>query len=367
MIKPGDVLLRVWRDPGSLSALTLDDWDPLIRLARRADLLARVAWVVRREGQWHGVPEPVRRHLEAAELLCQRQHDELRFELQDIARVLHTLPSPVLVLKGAAYVCAGWEAGRGRAAGDVDILVSNECLDEAESRLTQQGWSTSTSSEYDQRYYRRWMHELPPMVHTRRGTVLDVHHAILPLTGRLAVPSAALLARAQALPVNGLYRLSDVDALIHSALHLTHEGDFDWGLRGVVDLDALIRELSLDAAFWHDLMNRVRDWGVAVPLRHALRACRVWLHTPVPEDVMDALDAEALRLMRPWQMHVMDWMFDRVLAVPHPLHLQAGTACARSFMYLRGHWLRMPFWMLARHLAHKGWLKLREPFNGSTD
>ena len=54
------------------------------------------------------------------------------------------------------------------------------------------GWATTHHDPYDQRYYRRWMHELPPMLHIRRMTLLDVHHAIVPATADLKPSSEAL-------------------------------------------------------------------------------------------------------------------------------------------------------------------------------
>jgi len=51
--------------------------------------------------------------------------------------------------------------------------------------LMLEGWVSGHRSAYDQRYYRKWMHEIPPMTHIRRQTVLDLHHNILPETARL--------------------------------------------------------------------------------------------------------------------------------------------------------------------------------------
>ena len=41
------------------------------------------------------------------------------------------------------------------------------------------------SDPYDDAYYRRWMHELPPLIHRERDRMIDVHHTILPLTARI--------------------------------------------------------------------------------------------------------------------------------------------------------------------------------------
>ena len=81
---------------------------------------------------------------------------------------------------------------QGRIFNDVDILVPKSLLDKAEKALLRHGWICAQWDDYDQRYYRQWMHELPPLQHVRRKTVLDVHHNILPETARYH-PSADLL------------------------------------------------------------------------------------------------------------------------------------------------------------------------------
>jgi hypothetical protein len=65
-------------------------------------------------------------------------------------------------------------------------------LPQAESALMLDGWATTHHDPYDQRYYRRWMHELPPFQHIHRLTTLDVHHGILPDTARLRPDSGKL-------------------------------------------------------------------------------------------------------------------------------------------------------------------------------
>jgi len=34
------------------------------------------------------------------------------------------------------------------------------------------------------------------------------------------------------------------------------------------------------------------------------------------------------------------------------------VAAARWLIYMRAHWLRMPPWLLARHLSYKAWLQM---------
>jgi Uncharacterised nucleotidyltransferase len=330
-------------------------WETVIRLARAADVMGRLAAMIRRSGRWAEVPDPVRAHLVAAELVTRRQHLELDFEVQEIMGAVQGLGVQVVLLKGAAYILAGMDAGLGRTVSDVDILVPGADLDRVESALLAAGWSSSGKSDYDQRYYRRWMHELPPMVHIRRGTVVDVHHAILPRTARLSPSSALLLAGA--VPVRGGYRvLGDVDMVLHSATHLMHEGSFEQGFRGLLDLQALIRAnvAQCGEAFWGQLVSRAQHLSLCIPLRQALRQLQRQLEEPVPAACLEALAGAAPGQAKGWRQAVLDACFDRALLPQHPMLADAWTPLAQTALYIRGHWLRMPPALLMVHLARKG-------------
>ena len=145
---------------------------------------------------------------------------------------------------------------------DVDILVPRERLADVETALMMAGWVHADHDAYNQHYYRTWMHELPPMRHLHRGTVLDVHHALVPGTARARPSTQRLLQAAKALPGQaGVCVLAPVDMVLHSAAHLFHESDFTHGFRGVVDIDALLREFASVPGFWSDLLERAAAAG----------------------------------------------------------------------------------------------------------
>src|SRR5207253_1876025 len=154
----------------------------------------RIAVALHGLGLLSQVPAAPRAHLQAARTLAQAQADAVRREVAYIDRALATTGIPIILLKGAAYLIAGLPAARGRLFSDIDILVPHGALANVETTLLLHGWQTSKTNAYDQRYYRKWMHELPPLKHVSRQTLLDVHHAILPTTARLKPDSAKLLA-----------------------------------------------------------------------------------------------------------------------------------------------------------------------------
>ncbi|MCE4553742.1 nucleotidyltransferase family protein [Pelomonas cellulosilytica] len=350
------LLTRVLRDAGAARGLDLLQWDVLVRQARHANLLGRLHLQLDATGV--EVPERPARHLQSAAMMAARQHLSVHYEVRALQQVLAPLGVPLVLLKGAAYVMAGLPAARGRVFSDVDILLPRAVLDEAESLLAVQGWSGDKLDAYDQRYYRRWMHELPPLMHLFRGTALDVHHTILPPTSRSHVDAAALLRDAVEVPGHrGVWVLAPVDMVLHSAAHLFHEGEPDNLLRDLSDLDLLMRHWGAEADFWRRLLARAEQHGLQRPLRLALRYCHQELQTPVPTDVLAGSGAG-----RPEP--VLDFMYARALRPMHASASDAWTAWCCRTLYIRSHWLRMPLPLLVYHLLHKA---LRPPQSQALD
>jgi hypothetical protein len=283
----------------------------------------------------------------------------VRFEVDQIRRALDGLGLPLILLKGAAYAMAGLPPAPGRIFSDVDILVPKEGIGEVEAALMLGGWATVKQDAYDQRYYREWMHELPPMEHVQRGNTIDVHHAILPETAAVRPDPALLRAASQPVPGSeGLWMLAPHDMVLHSAVHLFSEGDMEHGLRDLLDLHRLLQHFGAAPGFWEGLAARAVQLQLARPLFYALRYCTSLLGTVVPPAVL-AEAAAAGRPSRPLLV-LMDALFLRTLAPPHPDCADRFTSAARGALYLRGNWLRMPPLMLARHLFHKAFISPRQ-------
>lgn len=336
-----------------LASLSAPQWEPVIHQARCADVLARLAVRLDQAGQLEGLPAGPRQHLFSALRVARAQHAEVRREAACVAQALAPLGVAVVLLKGAAYVLGALPAQQGRLFSDIDILVPRAALPDAEGALMLAGWSGTHQDAYDQRYYRQWMHELPPMQHLRRGTTLDVHHNLLPLTVRHPPDATTLLAQAQAVAGGpGLHVLAPTDMVLHSMAHLFHNDDLSHGLRDLSDLDLLLRHWSADAGFWVELQARAAVLHMRHPLAYGLWASRQILQTPVPDSALD----QALRSagMGPG-LAAMQWLWQRVLRSPHQAAALPGRALADAVLYLRAHWLRMPPGLLLRHLGIKAW------------
>lgn len=324
------LLVRALRDPESLP---LDcDWTALISAARAEALIGTLAY------RLHELPLPER----VAGLFAMHRADAERTRVQALwdaemaRRALAPLGVPVVLLKGTAFLAAGLDAGIGRSIGDLDILVPKDALTEVEQALIGAGWERlKPADSYDDFYYREWMHELPPLIHRERDRMIDVHHTILPPTARPKPDAAALLAESVALPA-GLRMLSPEDVIVHAAAHLIADGDMAGGLRNLWDIDRLLRDYARHDGYWQRLSARAAHHGLTKAVRRAVRLSHRLYATPIPAD---------------WRRGG-DGLFVRRLLARDGWGRQTRRVTRLGF-YLRGHLMRMPPLMLARHLLKK--------------
>jgi hypothetical protein len=339
----GRALIAALRDPARAGD---GDWNGLIAAARAEQLIGSLAY--RLEGR--DLPARVEAIMEAARRDAAQQRVQALWEAEMTRRALAPLGIPLVLLKGNAFHAAGLDASVGRSVGDLDILVPKASLEAVEAALIGAGWERLKEADgYDDLYYRRWMHELPPLIHRTRDRMIDVHHTILPETARPKPDAAALIADSVALDPgsppgagSGLRILSPPDMIVHAAAHLFADGDLAGGLRNLWDIDQLVRQFTAgDPAFWPALAERAERHQLRRPVALALRLAARLYGTPVdrrvagPDRVTDRLFAARLLARNGWGQPV--------------------RPALRFAFYVRSHWLRMPPLMLARHL----WIKAR--------
>lgn len=333
-MNPARILVRLLGDPAG--AASVKDWTSVLASARAENLLGTLAY--RLEGQ--ALPPKVEAILAGARADAAQAGTQALWEAEMARRALAPLGVPVILLKGTAYAAAGLPPALGRSIGDLDILVPRTRLPEVERALLVHGWEWVKEDEYDDSYYRRWMHELPPLIHKERDRMIDVHHTILPLTARRR-PDAEALVEARRPLENGLCVLSPADMVVHAAAHLFADGDLAGGLRNLWDIDRLLRAFAAgDPDFWQHLRERAERHQMLSPVQRAGRIANDLYGTPLPEswrvwDSADPLFKARLLARDGWG--------------------RATRPALRFGFYVRSHALRMPPLMLARHL----WTKAR--------
>lgn len=357
-------LVTALRDPASVVGLDGESWTKLVSVARAEALLATLAHRI--EGL--PVPPEVEPTLSAARRDAAQAQVAALWEAEMARRVLAPLGIEPILLKGTAYAAAGLPNAAGRQIGDLDILVARDRLDEVEAALIEAGWEWVKDDPYDQSYYRRWMHELPPLIHKTRDRMIDVHHTILPLTARVRPDAAAMIADAQALPlpqtfvnlhepdefpeipsdpaiipmVAGCRVLGRFDIVHHNVAHLMADGELDGGLRNLWDFHCLVLEMErrTNGKYLKDMLVDTGRHGLYRAFARTARLAHHLFNTPMyvrePITWSDRLFLRRLLARDEWGKPT------------RPLTRLAFT--------IRGHWMRMPPLMLARHL----WTKWRK-------
>ncbi len=332
-----ELLVSALRDPASTAGFGDAEWTTLITAARAESLIGSLACRLTAQV----LPDHVRALLEEAKIHTEHGHVLARWEAEIAARTLIPLGIRIVLMKGTAYLAADLPAAKGRSVGDLDIMVAKDRLDETERALLDAGWEWVKPDPYDDEYYRRWMHELPPLIHRERDRMVDVHHTILPLTARPKPDAAAMLADAVRLE-SGLYVFQPTDMICHAVAHFMADGDLAGGLRNLWDIDRLLRAFADKPDFWRHLAERAKIHGLQVPLERTLRLTQQIYATPVDPIVAG-------------RQGLGDWLYVRRLLARNGWGQEARKLLRLCF-YIRSHWLRMPPLMLARHL----WIKWRK-------
>jgi Uncharacterised nucleotidyltransferase len=355
---PDNLLLRVFADPKLITGLGVEALDVLLAQARRTRLTARLSYRIEDARCLAALPARVCTQLAAARVAAESGRRALEWEVNRVHRALTGAGYPMMLLKGAAYAMARLPMARGRTSADIDIMVPGEQLDSVEKHLLAHGWEFDELEPYDLHYYRKWGHELPPLRHRERGSVLDVHHTILPPRSRLRPDPSAFWRAAVTLP-DGSMALCPIHMALHVAVHLFQEGfqdgEIGGGLGNLIDFDELCQHFGRRPGFWEQLVPAAVELGLTRPLSYALRYSSLLLGTAVPATVM----AEAERTGKPPApvRAAMDPLVCRALVPDLPEHGSPWQGFARLCLYIRSHWLRMPPLPLAMHLLRKAWMR----------
>lgn len=350
------LLLEAIRDPRSLEQLDPPGWERLLSCARRNAVLAYLAERSVAAGRFDNMPEIPRASLLSAKTSAARLAQLAHWELDRIRRVLRPMAIPVIALKGVAYILRRLPHATTRLLSDIDIMVPREQIDSAERALMSAGWQGTHLDAYDQRYYREWSHEIPPLLFPGRLLEVDMHHTICPPVSRLRPVPEAFWADAQPSEMAGVSVLSPVDSVLHASVHLFFDSDFNGRFRDLLDLHELIARFASDETFWPALLARSRAQGLGRPFYYALVTLSRVLATPIPEQAM----AEAAAFKPPALID--DWMTRTLESVLTPIDPERWPPAHRGrlwLLYVRSHWTRMPAHLLIPHLIRKSLRRAR--------
>lgn len=335
------------RQPG------LREWDEIVRIARMGQVAGVLHARYETAGALDALPQPVERALRSERAAAEYRIQMTRWNLQHLAETLAPLDTELVLLKGSAYVAQRVAWARGRPTSDVDLMVRASRLSDAEAALRAAGWRFDEIDDYDERYYREWSHELPPLMHPERPQPVDLHHTILPVTSRLRPVADALFDASVPLPGTVFRVLAPEDQVLHTCCHLFEDSDMWHQLRDLVDLDAMLRLGADRPDFDEGLAQSVARHGLHRPLHYGLRYAHRFLGTPIPREAA----REAARRARTTAatQALMDALVVRSLLPAEPDRAtRVSRRWAKRALKVRQLARRFPPRLLALHL----WTKL---------
>jgi hypothetical protein len=274
------------------------------------------------------------------------EHDKrmLEFEANRIERALVGMDIHPILLKGGAYVVTRHPVGRGRRVSDLDIMVDEGDLRRVENALIMAGWrgDAATDNDYDQAYYRKWMHELPPMRHQHRRTLIDVHHRLTPKTARVELDHQQMQDKATVIEGRNLKAFTPTDRFLHAIYHIFYDGELDTPARSLIEVFHLFDGLTPDEI--GDLPVRAREVGAYRPLLISLMALSKYYQHKRAQALLEGVNI-------PISLTALMAVFDA------QIRGSGVSKLAKMVLYIRGHWLRMPLLMLLKHLTAKTFRK----------
>lgn len=337
-------------DSDTIRSLTEKQWEDLVRIARYAGVLGRLSYLLKDIPAYANVPAQVKAHMQAMAAYADAQARQVRFESHHLAAVLKSAGvNQHLFLKGAAYVIGNENVAAGRTFSDIDLLVPKDEINKAERKLNLYGWFMDKYSDYDQRYYREWSHEIPPLKHSARGTVLDLHHNLVPpISGR--APDMVEFWSLATSTDNKRFVLSDAGMALHSIVHLFCQEEFSHGFRDLTDIFLIFTANEHNQSFWQSLLRLAEKTGFTRELFYAVRYSSSILDAPCPSWVIEETDKFA---PSQFVLRYHDWLFDAVLSPHHSLCKQRLFELKHLLAMNRGHWIKMPLTILIRHTVTK--------------
>jgi HprK-related kinase A len=277
-----------------------DLWGEILALANHIELLPQLAhrWLgCKHFDEFHpAVQRRLRREVQQSEFT----RIVMSYEMEQLGELLSGLRVPLVLLKGCAYLLSGQRWPLGRRTSDVDLLFDESHVDAAGEILRQTAFEQKEAfSEKDRRYFRRWLHELPPVKHPHRMVEIDLHFRLLPAGDPCTFAVDDLIRRAVPIAGTAFHWLDPIDRVIHGAINLGHTGEFRRAFRDLWDLRQMIEDALGAGEFdWQQLSRRSQDLRIERTVARVLLLAGECVGLQLPEGWCEETAGRTAKKMR---------------------------------------------------------------------
>lgn len=331
--------------PEQVETFSLTDWNELVFILRKEKMLARFYDILERAQLATFVPPEASRHFTNARIVSRKQTELAKKEAAELSKALGNMCEFVVFLKGVAYSVTDNEASLGRVYSDIDLLVPKNTLVNVEQYLAVVGWKRKELEDYDEMYYRKWAHEIPPMQHGSRGTVLDIHHNFVPIVSGRGIDTRAFVEEYR-VTHDGVSVLTEPAMFFHSAIHLLFNEDMSSAFRDMTDLYLLSH--SQPQEFYLDVLEITEKHGFKKECILAFHLLSIHFNIKFPLSVETSVNEELKNIS------ICELKLLKRLTLPKHRLLADGELLFNQWLgEIRGHWMKMPLFVLTYHITIK--------------
>ncbi|MGB5051850.1 MAG: nucleotidyltransferase family protein [Caldilineaceae bacterium] len=242
------------------STFVCDDWNRLISIARRTNLLSLLSYRINQTGT--ELPAELQETLREQSRQSAVESLQKRAELTAVLGNLNNAGIPPILFKGAVLAHTIYPSYTHRPMGDIDLWVPHAQMAQAQSVLESLGYRYKEKVHRSHAIQSLGDGELQMRGQTPLQGLVELHYGVFAgewLRIAANVDRQAVYDRLVATEIDGqsVLHLAPEDAFIQIALHVSinHQMTVN-GLRSLVDLEFLSRQ-GMD---WETVGQRCWDW-----------------------------------------------------------------------------------------------------------
>jgi len=280
-------------------------------------------------GMLQHVPEEIVEQSKARYYWNQARNMKRFARLREVLGAFSSAQIPVIALKGAALAEHVYPQMGLRPMADVDLLVHEEDLTNAEQLLVSLGFHANEGN-HPREWFRTHHHHLVPYVSSDGSLIIELHHRLIALEAPIAIPNNDLWERARFANISGVECriLSPEDLLMHLSLHMAVDAYFG-KVRVLYDLRETIRHYQKEID-WDTFINIAKAYRISKYLYYAFWLAKVTVRAEVPTQVLSTLRSHFCGL--PFEDHVVKGVIQKVIVLheanKHPFYVWIlRTAC----------------------------------------
>ncbi len=285
------------QSPQQFATMTEAEWDWVLLLANHLQVLGHLSVALLSVHSRRSIPKRVVQRLDQQIQVAEFTKRNVDFELLHLREIARQVEVAPVLLKGAAYLATGAKCGLGRTTRDVDILVPEESLDKFLAALSASGYSKDPDlTDKHAAYYRKWLHEVPPMLHSYRKFEVDIHFRLLPKCDALSFEVDDMLSRSMLFSGEEVFRVLDrIDQAILAIINLGRSGEFlrafrdTWDLFCIIDGNEPSSNGQSSAFDWNEFSQRVIGLRLGLVASRVLELSSELHQLAVPDDVIESL------------------------------------------------------------------------------